>query len=978
MKSRLTNRKWQTAGLLLVLLTMTAGLAWARSATTPPAGQRVYDMQTLNINKWKCPFYNDGRYGLDNTVGTGVAGGAWPQPLHNCYIFGAGLWFGSIRVRANDPGTLDTLVTFGYNPNSGGTEMSPVTVENAAEGTGSPNDRVFLYPSDWPPAPRNRWETGDAHVDSMLIPYENFSLMDMWCAYSDALSENHISPGKPQNLDVYQTVYAWNYPSNEDIFFITYIARNASTTDTLKECFMGAVCDADVGDATDDMVGTLLNTYVPGAGTVTNVGYVGDNNNQENDGRDWDVGTPGVFAYKFLESPRDTSGRPLGMTAFKKFTIDIDPVTDAAQYLTMAGFDYRTGVYTPYDSAKDIDPKDKRFVQCSGPFTLAPQQMVRLVIACIGAPYGGPGQGWQDRPIDSLVHLARLANQAQFIYDQGWLLPGPPLSPNIMLVPGDNQVRIVWDNLPEVTPDPYWQKVAGDTTKQGWDPKYRGYDFEGYVVYKSRNGSDWGILAQCDLTDSIKFNYAPGGDSAGTPDSLWIKATDKGLFYSVVDSNVTNGFTYYYCVAAYDWNYQTTLWLSEPGHRTPLAWDTLIFRSGLVANFSTVPRWEAENYVTSTTRIVTAVGDTIKPGMKWKADVVVPAQVTTDTYELRFLGPGFGGNATTAIYGYAVTVPVDVPTRHDSLVIDTTSFYYTVGNTLTRGLPVFNGLALRCSMKLSTPTRAFDSAYVLHVDEYPAESVGVKPGTAPNTNWAFRGSDYKIAWSAASGYMTAKVLDVTHGDVEVPPTRWTENVMPASKANGWCFLNKIFKNPTDTLTGQAANIYICGGFVQFRPSGDSLKTLLAMIEDGDTWYVAGHKAEGTAPFYNVYQIVSTPGVARADTTYKLNVKVVPNPYIVFNAWERSSEQRYVRFTHLPNECTIRIYTVAGDLVKVIRHTDTRTKPLDQAGTETWDFTNESPGSTGTAVSGQLIASGVYIYHVESKVGEAVGKLAVIY
>jgi hypothetical protein len=151
-----------------------------------------------------------------------------------------------------------------------------------------------------------------------------------------------------------------------------------------------------------------------------------------------------------------------------------------------------------------------------------------------------------------------------------------------------------------------------------------------------------------------------------------------------------------------------------------------------------------------------------------------------------------------------------------------------------------------------------------------------------------------------------------------------------------------------------------------------------MIEDGDTWYAVGHKAEGTAPFYNVYQTVSTPGVARADTTYKLNVKVVPNPYIVFNAWEKSSEQRYVRFTHLPNECTIRIYTVAGDLVKVIRHTDTRTKPLDQAGTETWDFTNESPGSTGTAVSGQLIASGVYIYHVESKVGEAVGKLAVIY
>jgi len=85
------------------------------------------------------------------------------------------------------------------------------------------------------------------------------------------------------------------------------------------------------------------------------------------------------------------------MTAFKKFTIDIDPVTDAAQYLTMAGFDYRTGVYAPYDSAKDIAAADKRFVQCSGPFTLAPQQMVRLVIACIGAPFG-PRPGLAEPP----------------------------------------------------------------------------------------------------------------------------------------------------------------------------------------------------------------------------------------------------------------------------------------------------------------------------------------------------------------------------------------------------------------------------------------------------------------------------------------------------------------------------------------------------------------------------------------------------
>ena len=966
MKSLLTNRKWQTAGLLLVLLTMTAGLALARTAATPPPGHRIYDTKWLNINKWKCPFYSDGRYGIDESVANGQAGGSWPQPFHNCYIFGAGLWFGSIRADSINPSKADTLVSFGYNPNSGGTEMSPVTVENAAEGTGSQNDRVFVYPSDWPPSPRDRWVTAP-ELDT-IVPKENFSLQDMWCAYSDVIAANHISPGKPQNIDIYQTVYAWNYPSNQDIFFITYVARNAGN-DTLKNCFMGAVCDPDVGSSTDDMVGTLLNTYVPGAGIVKNVGYAGDNDNVEAPGSVWEKGTPGVFAYKFLESPRrDNDTAQLGMTAFKKFTIDIDPVTDAAQYLTMAGFDYRTGVYSPYDSALDRAPADKRFIQCSGPFTLAPGKMQRLVIACMGAPFGGPGQTWSARfsgGLDSLVHLAKLANQAQFIYDQGWLLPGPPLAPNMTLVPGDNRVRIVWDDLPEKTPDPYWQKVTSDTTKPGWDPVYREYPFQGYMVYKSKDGSNWGILAQCDLADSVTFNYPPGGDSAGTPDSLWIKATDKGLFYNVVDSNVTNGFSYYYCVASYGRNFQTTRWDTTPGHHVPLDSSAIILRSGLVANFSTIPRWEAPNYVMPTTRVVTAVGDTTKPGAKWMADVVVPAKVTADTYELRFLGPKYGGGASKSIYSYVVT-----DRRNDSMVVDTTSFGYTVGNKLTRAVPAFNGLALSCTMKLTVPSSGFESAYVESGNFPPNKLTG--GGTASQGMWAFRGADYEVDFSV-SPYLTAKVYDVTHGRVEVPFTKFNGLTATQAQANGWCFVTEGGRLPTDTLTSNMGRIYVCGAY-----AGDSIGTYASRIQNGDKWMLVGNKTGGTAPFYNVYQTLSKPGLARADTTYKLHVKVVPNPYVVFNAWEKSTDQRYVRFTHLPNECTIRIYTVAGDLVRVIKHVDTKTQPLDQGGTETWDFTNESPGSTGTAVSGQLVASGIYVFHVESKVGEQVGKLAFIY
>lgn len=349
---------------------------------------------------------------------------------------------------------------------------------------------------------------------------------------------------------------------------------------------------------------------------------------------------------------------------------------------------------------------------------------------------------------------------------------------------------------------------------------------------------------------------------------------------------------------------------------------------------------------------------------------MVPAKVTADTYELRFLAPAYGGGASKSIYSYVVT-----NLRNDSLVIDTTSFYYTVANTFTRALPVFNGLALNCSLKLTLPASGIETAYV-ETGTYPAEKVRGS-GTASQGLWAFRGADYEVEFSTGSGYLTAKVYDVTHGRIEVPYTEFDNLSGSKAQANGWCFVDRTARNPSDTLKGKMARIYVCGAYAELN-AGDSIAGNTSLIQDGDRWMLIGNKSGGTAPGHNVYHILSVPGVARVDTTYKLDVKVVPNPYIVFNAWEKSTEQRYVRFTHLPSECVIRIYTVAGDLVKVIRHTDTGTQPLDKAGTETWDFTNESPGSAGTAISGQLVASGVYIYHVESKVGEAVGKLAFIY
>ncbi|MCB0296474.1 MAG: hypothetical protein KDG51_14840, partial [Calditrichaeota bacterium] len=96
--------------------------------------------------------------------------------------------------------------------------------------------------------------------------------------------------------------------------------------------------------------------------------------------------------------------------------------------------------------------------------------------------------------------------------------------------------------------------------------------------------------------------------------------------------------------------------------------------------------------------------------------------------------------------------------------------------------------------------------------------------------------------------------------------------------------------------------------------------------------------------------------------------VVPNPYISYNAAEIAGvrtgdrDDRRIEFRHLPPKCTIRIYTIVGELVAKIEKDD--------------------PGSTAVwnllTFESQSLAYGVYIYHVDAPgVGTKIGRLGII-
>jgi hypothetical protein len=57
----------------------------------------------------------------------------------------------------------------------------------------------------------------------------------------------------------------------------------------------------------------------------------------------------------------------------------------------------------------------------------------------------------------------------------------------------------------------------------------------------------------------------------------------------------------------------------------------------------------------------------------------------------------------------------------------------------------------------------------------------------------------------------------------------------------------------------------------------------------------------------------------------------------------------MRFTNLPKACTIRIFSLTGDLVRTIRHDN-------NLSFETWDLKTDQ---------GVLVASGVYVAHFDA-------------
>jgi hypothetical protein len=166
------------------------------------------------------------------------------------------------------------------------------------------------------------------------------------------------------------------------------------------------------------------------------------------------------------------------------------------------------------------------------------------------------------------------------------------------------------------------------------------------------------------------------------------------------------------------------------------------------------------------------------------------------------------------------------------------------------------------------------------------------------------------------------------------------------------------------------------GFFWFDCAGTNGFTYYYAVTTFDRGYEPRSGSQGLVKFDNCEITEGTPFPCSAETrrvslevtpqSDLYNVYVVPNP--VRTGSSRLTTDNYhnfpdglVRFVNVPPNCTIKIFTVAGDLVWVNDH-------VDGTGNVEWDVRN---------LENEDVASGVYVYRIESPDDSVYGRIVVI-
>ena len=441
---------------------------------------------------------------------------------------------------------------------------------------------------------------------------------------------------------------------------------------------------------------------------------------------------------------------------------------------------------------------------------------------------------------------------------------------------------------------------------------------------------------------------------------------DAGIknFYS--DEGLTNGLEYTYAVTSYDTG-------------NPKAGLVAMESSQIETMVHVVPRAQPAGYREPTADVEWhGQGSvTVEPM------VLAPNKVTGHQYKIVWSGAKQTGPAAYITGpGYQPPSYEIIDTTTDQTVVEQQFFdWYDPGNEEAVEVlsPMFDGIVLKI--------KGVDVSYGT-ADENPINDVKLTAGsvtdwsvdiqspgfgenTWPNVWWStyYRPHTYSITFTDDTH---VKVVDEDTGE-EIQFSDQRAEGYAILTGSGW--RDEYVRADTPDFF----RIYIRGGYVYIRDPNQE-------ISAGDVFTV--EMGGISAPRDGDEFLLTTKGETLDAENIEADlgkIRVVPNPYFVTNRAVLSEGTDKIFFTHLPPHCTIRIYTLAGELVRTIEHksaapyhpdvdSDDRSLQGDKGGTASFELLNRY---------NQALASGIYIYHVEARdesgtvVGNKIGRFAII-
>jgi len=491
----------------------------------------------------------------------------------------AGLWVGG-QVGSESQGRVSSSIVDGvFDYGEEGFEFKP---------SGHPGDSLRIKSSIF----SNRYYSPDAISHEDLVG--NF----------DDLDTLHAVPNhSPLGVEVHLEAYNWNYTFANSFIILNYTVKNISNLLTpggwtIRNLFAGIWMDCSVGNL------IYTNYYEPGDTWTWYDNLDAFDNSPDENGYPLDIGyqydddgdngwAQSYIGIKVLGSdvPRDAWDTYYRQWVWTSTTNQdyqdyFMPQNDAERYYMM-----QTNVQSSGDAANYYDngnlsynqfPNDPNswiMLLSGGPFgtelqpiqtstdsawTLAPGDSVNIVFGIVAGFWNGSGMADTPSRRKNLRTNAAWALKAyngedtngngvldpdeDTIVPNGkidrYILPAPPPSPQLAVIPGDGEVTLYWNNTPLAA----------------LDPVSRAQDFEGFRIYGAKKTQDgvgnYSLLREYDLTDGIGYDTGLEDiriyDKNGSPTDTTINGVQYQ--YRWTNSNLKNGWTdkNLYAVTSFD------------------------------------------------------------------------------------------------------------------------------------------------------------------------------------------------------------------------------------------------------------------------------------------------------------------------------------------------------------------------------------------------------------------------------------------